>query len=222
MTTENAAIAPTWGNPEPGVIEMDGKKFMRDAREHLVPVDHVKPQHKLEDDTVRRIIGYADELSAQIARFRTHTFFDVNAFIETLEEQYGASRGGKKGNVTLCSYDGTLKVVVQVQDQITFGPELRVAKTLVDECITEWSEGARSEIRALVEHAFQVDKEGRINRSALFQLRRIEIEDAGWQRAMTALTDAMRVVGSKEYVRFYKRDTPRGKWQAVTIDLAAA
>jgi len=32
----------------------------------------------------------------------------------------------------------------------------------------------------------------------------------------------MRVVGSKEYVRFYERPTPNGKWQAITIDLAKA
>ncbi len=30
----------------------------------------------------------------------------------------------------------------------------------------------------------------------------------------------MRVTGSKTYVRFHKRDTPDGKWEPVTIDLA--
>ena len=34
--------------------------------------------------------------------------------------------------------------------------------------------------------------------------------------------DAMRVVGSKTYLRVYRRDTSDGEWQAVTIDLAKA
>lgn len=207
---------------EDGTIIVDGKIFMHDAHGHLVPKELIKPQHLLEDQTVRKIVSYAQDLSDQIARFRGHTFDDVAAFAELLAQQYGARVGGKKGNITLTSFDGLLKVTVQVQDQLSFGPELQVAKQLVDECITAWSDGARSEIRALVEHAFQVDKEGRINRSALFQLRRLDIEDEQWRTAMSALGDAIRVIGSKEYVRFYRRRTRVEPWTPITIDLAAA
>lgn len=209
-------------NVPDGTTEIDGAKFMADAQGRLVPVALIKPQHLLEDQTVRKIIGYAQTLSAEIGRFRGHTFDDVASFAELLAEQYGARIGGRKGNTTLNSYDGLFRVVVQVQDQISFGPELQVAKQLVDECITEWSDGARSEIRALVEHAFQVDKEGRINRAALFQLRRLDIDDEQWRSAMAALGDAIRVIGSKEYVRFYQRSSRTAPWQAITIDLAAA
>lgn len=205
-----------------GVEIIDGNEFMRDGSGRLVPLSLVKPQHRLEDQTVRKIIRFATDLSAQISRFRGHTFDDVTTFQELLAQQYQTTRGGKKGNVTLATFDGLFKVVVQVQDQLTFGPELQIAKTLVDECITAWAAGARDEIRALVEHAFQVDKEGRINRAALFQLRRLDINDDGWRRAMIALTDAIRVVGSKEYVRFYRRDKATDPWQPITIDLAAA
>lgn len=203
-------------------IEVAGKNYMTDARGALVPLENVKPHHKLEDETVRKIVGFASDLNAQIARFRGHTFDDVVSFVELLEQEYGGKRGGAKGNITLTSYDGCLKVQVQVADQLTFGPELQVAKGLIDECITAWAEGARDEIRALVEHAFQVDKEGRINRAALFQLRRLDIEDPTWGRAMDALSDAIRVIGSREYVRFYQRSDAKARWQAITIDLASA
>lgn len=207
--------------PEP-TIEIDGKRYLRDAGGRLVPEELVKPEHRLEDQTVRRITGFACQLSEQIARFRGHTFDDVATFVELLAEKYGGRRGGRKGNITLTSFDGCLKVQVHVQDQLTFGPELQVAKELVDECITGWARGASAEIRALVEHAFQVDKEGRINRAALFALRRLDIDDDGWRAAMAALSDAIRVIGSKEYVRFYRRDTPKGAWRPITVDLAAA
>lgn len=205
-----------------GRVEIGGEEYMRDAGGRLVPIDVVKPEHQLEDETVRTIIGHAEELSARIARFRGHTFDDIATTLDLMAEKYGAKRGGKKGNITLTSYDGRMKVMVQVQEQITFGPELQVAKELVDRCISSWSEGANDRIRALVEHAFQVDKEGRINRAALFQLRRLSIDDADWRAAMDALSDAIRVIGSKEYVRFYRRRDAQGRWEPITIDLAAA
>ncbi len=207
---------------DPSVVVVGDKKFMADAGGRLVPLDLVKPEHKLEDETVRKIIGHARTLNAQIARFRGHTFDDVNSFVDLLAQHYGGKRGGTKGNVTISSYDGTEKVVIQVQDQLSFGPELQIAKTLVDECITAWSEGSSDNIRALVEHAFQVDKEGKINREALFQLRRLQIGDPQWQAAMMALGDAIRVIGSREYVRFYERSDARAPWKPISINLASS
>jgi len=196
--------------------------YAKDAKGRLVPENLIKPQERLEDQTVRTIIDYARDLSAQIARFRGHTFDDVATFMDTLGEQYGATKGGAKGNVTLSSFDGCLKVTVQVQDTLTFGPELQVAKELFDACISEWSEGADDKIQALVSHAFQVDKEGKINREALFGLRRLDINDDGWRNAVAALNDSIRIQGSKQYVRFYERTTPEEKWRPISIDIANA
>ena len=218
----------TYAPPDPGqdydregVIDLMGTLYMKDASGRLVPLSVVKPEDQLQDQTIRKIIGYAEELSARIARFRGHTFDDIATTLDLMAEKYGVRRGGAKGNVTLTSYDGLLKVTVQVQEQLTFGPELQIAKNLVDQCIGSWAEGVNDKIRALVEHAFQVDKEGRINRAALFQLRRLSIDDADWKAAMEALGDAIRVIGSKEYVRFYRRTDTRSRWQPITIDLAA-
>ncbi|MGD9539060.1 MAG: DUF3164 family protein [Alphaproteobacteria bacterium] len=204
------------------VIEINSERYLRDARGALVPERLVKPADRLADQTVRKIIGFAVELSAVVSRFRAHTFDDIGALQSLLSEQYGAAIGGRKGNVTLTSIDGTLKVQVQIQDHISFGPELQSAKALVDACITGWADGVRPEIRALVEHAFQVDREGRIDRGALYQLRRLDIDDNRWRAAMVALTDSMRVIGTSTYVRFYRRDTPQAPWRPITIDLASA
>lgn len=205
-----------------GQSYVNGKLHMNDAKGGLVPVELVKPQHKLEDEVVRKIMGYAMALSDQVARFKEHTFEDISGFEALLAQEYDAKVGGEKGNKTLMSFDGLFKVTVQVADNIVFGPELQIAKALVDECLNEWSEGARDEIRAIVTRAFNTDKEGQINRSEIFMLLRLEIEDARWQRAMKAIRDAMRVVGSKTYVRCYRRETFDGPWQAVSIDLAKA
>ena len=205
-----------------GETMVNGKAYMPDAKGNLVPVEMIKAEHKLEDETVRKILGYAADLSAQVARFKEHTFDDLSAYEALLAQEYGSAKGGAKGNKTFMTFDGLKKVQVQVADTIDFGAQLQIAKGLVDECLTEWAADSRPEIRAIVTRAFNTDKEGQINRAEIFMLLRLDIEDERWQRAMTAIRDAMRVVGSKIYVRCYERDGIDDAWRAVTIDLAKA
>ncbi|MBN8294711.1 DUF3164 family protein [Rhodobacter sp. NTK016B] len=205
-----------------GRVSVAGKDYMPDAKGKLVPVELIEAAALLEDETVRKIAGYGVALSEQVARFKGNTFADLGDFEAVLAQEYGATKGGAKGNKTFLSFDGLWKVTVQVADHIDFGPQLQIAKELVDECLNEWAAEARAEIRAIVTRAFNTDKAGQINRSEIFMLLRLEIEDARWKEAMRAIRDAMRVVGSKTYVRLYRRETPEAPWQAVTIDLAKA
>lgn len=207
-----------------GVQEISGKKYMTGADGRLTPLDLVKPADKLSDETVRKVMGFALDLSAQIERFKAHTMDDLAGLDGLLEQQYGVVKAGNrgKGNRTYLSYDGCLKVTVQVADFVDFGPELQIAKQLIDECLNEWAADSRPEIRAIVTRAFNTDREGQINRAEIFMLLRLDIEDERWQRAMTAIRDAMRVVGRKEYVRFAMRDDAKAAWRTVTIDMAKA
>lgn len=205
-----------------GITIINGKEYMTDAKGGYIPLAMVKPQDKLQDETVRKIIAFALDLNAQIARFRGHSMTDLGDLDALLAQEYGAKIGGAKGNRTYQTVDGLMKVQVQVAELIDFGPELQIAKSLIDECLNEWSADSRPEIQAIVTRAFNTDKEGKINRAEIFMLLRHQIEDVRWQRAMDAIRDAMRVTGSKEYLRFYRRSTGTDRWQAVTIDLAKA
>ena len=205
-----------------GRVRVGAAEYLPDAKGNLVPVELIKPEHLLEDETVRKIMGFAEALSAQVGRFKAHTFEDLGDLEALLAQEYQATKGGAKGNKTFMSHDGLMKVLVQVSDHIDFGPQLQIAKELVDECLNEWSAEARPEIRAIVTRAFNTDKAGQINRAEIFMLLRLEIEDERWGRAMKAIRDAMRVVGSKTYVRCYRRDRLDAEWRAVTIDLAKA
>ncbi|MBJ7318270.1 MAG: DUF3164 family protein [Brevundimonas sp.] len=209
------------GTPETAV-EVNGKWFMEDAKGVLTPVEVIRPTDLLEDETVRRVMGFARPLSAQVARFKQHTLDDILGLLAIFDQEYGVKKGGTKGNVTLTSYDGTLKIQLAIADQITFGPELQSAKALVDECVLEWSHGARPELAVIVQRAFNTDKAGLVNRAELFRLLRLEIEDVRWKRAMTAIKDSIRPVGTKEYVRFYERADPRSSWTPITIDVAVS
>lgn len=203
-----------------GIIEENGRRKMVDAKGREVTLDLVRPQDQLQDETVRKIAGYALALSEQLKRFKEHTFDDISAFEAILAQEYETKIGGAKGNKTLTSYDGLYQVQVQVQDRVDFGPELQIAKGLIDECLNEWSADSRPEIQAIVTRAFNTDKEGQINRAEIFMLLRLDIADARWNRAMEAIRDAMRVVGKATYVRVKRRPDTDARWETVVLDLA--
>ena len=208
--------------PDQGVTIVNGKSYMADAKGSLVPVEAIKPADRLEDEVVRKIMVFASSLSDQISRFRGHTMTDLGEFDALLQQEYNATKGGPKGNRTYQTFDGLKKVTIQIADFVDFGPQLQVAKRLLDECLTEWAADSRPEIRAVITRAFNTDKEGKVNRSEIFMLLRLDIDDPRWQDAMRAIREAMRITGSKEYVRFYERASITDSWRAVTIDMAKA
>jgi hypothetical protein len=205
-----------------GKSEIKGNIYMGDGKGGFQPIETIKAQHLLEDEAVRKIMGFTIAASEQITRLKQHTFDDIGDFEALLAQEYDAKIGGAKGNKTLMTVDGLFKIVVAVQDYIAFGPELAVAKELVDECLNEWAEQTGPELRGIVTDAFQTDTAGNINRSQIFMLLRREIDDPRWVTAMQAIRDAMRIVGSKTYVRSYKRAAHDAPWTAVTVDLAKA
>lgn len=208
--------------PHPAAIDVSGAWYLRDTKSNLVPFALVKPEDLLMDELVRSKLAIASWLSAALSAFKQHAFEEIAGFQELLAQQHGTTIGGRRGNITLTSYDGCAKIQLAVADLIQPGPELQVAKQLIDECLREWSADSRDEIRALVDRVFDVDKEGQISLSGLLQLLRVPITDARWLRGMQAIRDSMRVIGSRSYVRFYTRSTANGPWQAVTLGLASA
>jgi Protein of unknown function (DUF3164). len=194
---------------------------MVNGKGHLVPVEQVSDYDKAKDDLVRETIDEVESLQAVLKEFKTSILGDMAAFMELASEKYGAKMGGKKGNVQLLSFDGNLRVQLAVAEFLTFDERLQVAKSLVDECLNEWTEDSRPEVRTLVNMAFEVDKQGNVSPSKIQPLLKLEIHDEKWQRAMAAIRDSLTVQYSKQYIRFHRRSGPEGKWESIPLDIAA-
>jgi hypothetical protein len=83
--------------------------YMPDAKGRLLPVEMIKR---------------ADGLSAQVTRFKVHTFDDFEAIYALLAQDYGAKKGGAKGNKTFMTFDALKKAQVKVADTIDFLAQL--------------------------------------------------------------------------------------------------
>lgn len=187
----------------------------------LVPRDQVSDLDMLRDNLVSNIAATFNAEREELRNIKQTVLDEVAAFIELSAEQYGAKIGGKKGNVSLLIFDGAFKVQVQISEYIVFDERLQVAKSLIDECIRDWSIGADDKILTLVNDAFQVDKQGNVSTARILGLRRLKFNDPKWQQAMQAIADSMTTAGSKTYIRAYERVGSTDQWKVISLDFAA-
>jgi len=194
--------------------------FRMDAQGRLVPESMLKPIDLERDRLVLEVVEKSKALSKALADFKAQVFGDIEALVTLSAEQYGAKLGGRKGNISLLSIDGRFKVQRAIAENIQFDERLQAAKGLIDECLHEWTTGARPEIVTLVNDAFRVDQAGNIRTGSVLALRRLQIEDERWQRAMQAIGEAVQVVNTKSYVRVYERVGDSDQYQAIPLDIA--
>lgn len=203
-----------------GIIEANGNKYMADGTGALRAVETISPRKLLCDEMVRHEFGFALAVTHQLARFRGHLMTNLGNFDALMAQEYGVTIGGKKGNRTYTSHDGLWKIEVRMQDRIAYSSELQQAKALFDECLNEQAADAPPLLRSIVTNAFDIDKEGQINRTNIHILLNTEDDDPRWKRGQEAIRDAMYVIGAKEYVRFSMRPSCRDGWTSLSIDLA--
>ena len=195
-------------------------EYMKDRKGRLVPISQISDYDLAMDSFVREQVAAAKAKNAELSEFKDRAFNECYAWLDLVAEKFGRTRGGAKGNVTFPTFDGSQQITIRVQETLTFGPELQIAKELFDECVTDWSKGANANLQAIVTDAFQVDKEGQLNTGRILSLRRVKIQDERWIKAMDAISESLQVAMSKTYINFREKDK-HGKLINIPLDIAA-
>lgn len=207
---------------DPKILEAATSKrlptdMLMDPKGRWVPKSIIKDIDLQEDELVNEIANAAEKTAQILSDSKRRMIEDVRAFLSLSAEKYGVKLEGEKGNVTLSSYDGAKRVQISVADRVAFDHRVQAAKALVDECLKEWTQGSRDEVRMLVTEAFQVDAKGKINVERVLHLRRLDFKDEKWQRAMQAINDSIITESTATYLRIYKKG-PDGKHRAIELD----
>lgn len=193
--------------------------FRTNAQGHLVPLSQIKEIDLLRDEVVMGIVSAAKETQAAMAAFKASSMAKVSDFVDLSAQEFDVKYGGAKGNVQLLSFDGKYKVIRSVGEHRIFDERIQAAKAKIDECITRWSEGSSDQIKALVELAFRVNKQGHIDVNQVLSLRQLNIDDPDWLEAMDAIAESIRVVGKTPYLRVYERQED-GQYKQIALDIA--
>lgn len=195
-------------------------EYKQDAHGNLVPIKNIKESDLLRDEVVIDIVTNAIKLRETLAKAKKEFFDSFHAFVELSAEKYDVKLGGRKGNTTLYSFDGRYRIDFAINERIELDEKVNAAKALIDECIKDWAATSNSNIITLINQAFKVDKWGNLNTRRILELRNVEIDDERWIRAMDAISDSLKVIDSKEYMRFYER-LENGEYRHISLDFAA-
>lgn len=195
--------------------------YKEDGSGALRPIEAIKKIDLLRDDLVMEIVNKAKVKRDELVTLKAEIYGDIESFVDLSSEQYGVKRGGKKGNVTLTSFDGKYKIIKANADNVVFDERLQAAKALIDECLAEWSKGAHPGLVTIVNDAFRTDTKGELRTNRVLALRRHDINDIRWKNAMDAIADSLQVVGSKTYIRVYERIGQADRYKQIPLDIAA-
>ncbi|AYV12968.1 DUF3164 family protein [Shewanella algae] len=194
--------------------------YRQNAKGDLVPEERIKAIDKLRDEVVLGVVAQAKAVRNQMTEFKLSAMSQLVDFVDLSAAEYGVSYGGKKGNITLTSFDGRYRIVRAIGEHRNFDERIQAAKALIDQCIHNWSGGADTRLMAMVEHAFRVNQQGRIDVNQVLSLRQLSIDDPLWQQAMDAIADAIQITGTSQYLRLYERK-PCGRYQQLSLDISA-
>lgn len=203
------------------MTEINENDYMTDAKGRLIPKSMVKPQDQLRDQTVKIIVERFKKSHEVLKSCKVKSMQDISELEEIVAEKYQAKLGGKKGNLTLYSFDGKYKVMRSFADRIVFNEAAKSAEALFKECILEWGQGADPKLVSLVNYAFETDKQGNLSFSKIYSLLHYNINDEKWLRAKQAIIDSMNVAYSKSYIRVYERVGDTEVYKAISLDIAA-
>lgn len=196
--------------------------YKEDAAGALRPITSIKQVDLLRDELVQKIVTRAQALSAEIKKFKMETLDEISAFVELSAAEYEIKLGGKKGNVTLTSYDGQFRVLRANHDSISFNELIHAAKTLIDECLRDWTgrPGIPQGLVAIVNTAFKRNSNDEISVSRIMDLRTYDIADERWKKAMNIIADSIRVQATITYLRVQQRIGNTDQYKPISLDIA--
>lgn len=191
--------------------------YMVNGQGHLVPLSAIREIDILRNDLVTSLISVVKIKSAEMSKFKTECQAQVSSFVEVAAQEHGITMGGKKGNVSLTSFDGAFKVLRAIDETIQFTEGLVIAREMIDRCIQRWSDGANANLVALINKAFETDKAGNLSTARVLTLASVKIDDAEWCKAIEAIHQSVQVASTKSYVRFYERNA-LGQYIQIPLD----
>lgn len=194
--------------------------YMQDAQGRLVPGDQVREQDKLRDAIVNDLAKDALAINKALREFKAKALADIADIIQIAADKWEVDLGGKKGNISLVSFNGQYKVQRVYAERIVFTEELEAAKELFGRCLDRWTADVSTPVRSLIDRAFRPNKSGQIRTAELLGLLRLEIDDDEWLQACDALKTSISVSGSTVYVRMYERIGSSDQYRHISLDLA--
>lgn len=190
-----------------------------DDKGRPIPEEYIQPQDKKRDRMVESIIKRVSKLSAKLADEKVEIVAAIEKYLKELAKD-NKVRENWKGNILIYNFSQNLCIERRINETISFDERLQMVKTTIDKWLNDRLKNIDELIAKVISQAFSVDKQGRINTAMLLKLRKLDIQDHEWKKAMELLDESIFVKSSKMALRFRTKNTdvPDGAWSEIGLN----
>lgn len=201
------------------MAQKDNQGNWLDPKGRPVPEEYIRPEDKKKDKLVESILKRVVKLSAKLETEKAEIVASIEKYLKELARD-NKVREGWKGNILLYNFSQNLCIERRIDESISFDERLQMVKTTIDKWIGQKLKDTDPTLSKVIAQAFSVDKQGRINTAMLLKLKRIDIQDAEWKKAMQLLDDSIFVKSSKMALRFRMKGTknPDNGWTEISLN----
>ncbi len=194
------------------------KKTMINHEGYEIPMHLVPAIDKKKDKLVRKYMKLAKELNKCLAALRSSAMGDIDELRSDLFKDNKLT-DKNKGNMTIYTFDKSLKIEVAIAERIEFNDMIQVAQEKINEYLKEKSSGGiDTEVAELINHAFKTTK-GRLDTKRILSLFKLTIKHHLWVDAMELIKKSIDTNNSKTYIRFWERNA-QGQYDSISLDIA--
>lgn len=183
----------------------------------------IKEEELLKDDIVydcaEKILKLRSDMKALSLEIRD----SIKTFVALMSEKYEVKIGGPKGGISLTSIDGRYRIQLSSNGRIYLDDaKMAIAKELINEMLDEITKDSNQDLKILVNSAFRTDSNGSFNVRDILALRRLNISNEKWAKAMDIIADGIVVEDGRPYLRLYEcnPDVLDSKPEMVVMDFS--
>lgn len=181
---------------------------------------HIHKATKRKDFVVTKAFNIAFRLQERMKNDKVRIENLIKKYMKDIAKDAKIKDDAITGNMNLSDYANLISIDINTNDVLKFDENLNVAKALIDKCLKNWTAEGRSEMKAIVNNTFSVDKKGRFNRNAILDLRNIKINNPDWLKAMDYINKSLQIEGTRTYMQFMVRDGIKGKFKRINLNFS--
>jgi hypothetical protein len=196
-------------------------KLWLDEAGNTIPYDRTTRYERAAETAIHRLAVTAYDIHTKLAAFKDKVREEAERLYEMFTKENGTIGKGK-GGATFYNFDRSIKVMVKVNDQITFDENtIELAKEKLDELLMSGLEGAKDFIKPLVMDAF-TKTNGNLDTKRVLGLRRhtSRINQPLYTQAMELIDKSIRRPSTREYFQIWVRDE-NGDYQDIQLNFAS-
>lgn len=175
---------------------------------------------KARDQLVNNLHETALQLNSKLGVFKDGCMKALTDFYARMQE-YGDARGSK-GNFTLFSNDGELKISYKVKQISSFDERADLAEEKLTNFLERFIKARNKKTYKLVMSLLERTNAGDFDINLINRLYKMEndFDDPDWTEAIKLFKESYAPRGTASYVTFHRRDE-QGKFQNLTLNFSS-